>query len=257
MISFHVATMKEKVVEFAEKLRNLGYSVWICLDIAGGDAFRDSIVTNVVKCSVFLPFINEGWAKSKECLWECNIAQRRALVTGAPVILPIYIGGFSWMEKYPLVYGMSCNTNGLALQNDDWDDVFAKLLTSLQVHITRPAIYALTNNNNANVGHLPQQIQAVPSPLSSPSPSLSPSPSSPSPSKFSFESKNAEEWNVDDVCTWLSSINLSEHVPAFRENDVDGDMLLTFHTTHFEDLGVKNSIQQHKIKQKLSKYVSK
>ena len=46
----------------------------MCTDIDGGDTFREEILANVRDAKVFLIFLNEKWAKSQECTFECNYA---------------------------------------------------------------------------------------------------------------------------------------------------------------------------------------
>lgn len=54
-----------------------GISTWMCTDIDGGDSFREEILANVRDAKVFLIFLNEKWAKSQECTFECNYAMVR------------------------------------------------------------------------------------------------------------------------------------------------------------------------------------
>lgn len=53
---------------------------------------------------------------------------------------------------------------------------------------------------------------------------------------------------VDDVCNWLNSISLSQYSDSFRENYVDGVLLVTLTTTELrDDLGVTNLHHRRRI----------
>jgi hypothetical protein len=46
---------------------------------------------------------------------------------------------------------------------------------------------------------------------------------------------------VDNVCAWLDRLGLAEHAPRFRENDVDGSLLMTLTRDELtDDLGIKS-----------------
>ena len=50
---------------------------------------------------------------------------------------------------------------------------------------------------------------------------------------------NLTSWSVDDVCFWLVSENLGNFVDTFKENEVDGECLLTLDNTLLkDDLGI-------------------
>jgi len=76
MISFNVRTARDLAVALKEKLHQHGYSTWLCLDMDVGSNFRSEIVLAATSSKIIIPLINEGWANSKECQYEINIAQR-------------------------------------------------------------------------------------------------------------------------------------------------------------------------------------
>jgi len=119
MISLHVDSTKE----FASKLRSYllenGYSVWICTDLNIGTDYRNEIIIAARTCKVFMPLINENWAKSKECEFEYNIAQRRRAKTEKyPIIMPIVLTTFD-STQYDIVEALLANYNVIFSKNLD------------------------------------------------------------------------------------------------------------------------------------------
>ncbi|CAD6190814.1 unnamed protein product [Caenorhabditis auriculariae] len=49
---------------------------------------------------------------------------------------------------------------------------------------------------------------------------------------------NVSSWSVDDVCSWLNSLGLSQYSPQFKNNDVQGNELIHLERGDFKDLGV-------------------
>ncbi len=50
---------------------------------------------------------------------------------------------------------------------------------------------------------------------------------------------NLTSWSVDDVCFWLVSESLGNFVETFRDNEVDGECLLTLDNKLLkDDLGI-------------------
>jgi len=60
-----------------------------------------------------IPLINEGWAISKECQYEVNIAQRNFLTIDKPIMIPALFDATVDYKKYPLAYGILCNINAI------------------------------------------------------------------------------------------------------------------------------------------------
>lgn len=48
----------------------------------------------------------------------------------------------------------------------------------------------------------------------------------------------ASNWSVDEVVTWLETMQLSEYVESFMKNDIRGKELLTLGRRDLKDLGV-------------------
>ena len=126
--------MNKYASQLEEKLQKHGIKSFLCTRMKPGEDFRNAITVNAVKCRLFVPFINEEWAKSEECTFELNCVLRSYATTKTPQIVPIIIGGFSWIDvvKYPHVYNITANTNCAVLQNDDWDKVFEEIITMLK-----------------------------------------------------------------------------------------------------------------------------
>jgi len=133
-LSHHCASMNKYAVQLDEKLRSLGINTFICTSMKPGDDFRHSIIVNAVKCKIFVAFINELWAASEECISEFNCALRGFNVKKTPLIMPIVIGGFGWIdvEVYADVFNITSNTNCAVLNGDDWDSVFDAMIDSIK-----------------------------------------------------------------------------------------------------------------------------
>ena len=135
-LSHHVKSMNRYVCQLGDKLKEMGISAFICTNMKPGDDYRDTITLNAVKCKIFIPFINEAWAKSKECISEFNCAHRTYTTTKRPQIAPIIIGGFDWIkvEKYPVAVNITSNFNCALLENDNWDKVFTEIVRTIETH---------------------------------------------------------------------------------------------------------------------------
>mmetsp|Transcript_7689 Transcript_7689/g.21399 ORF Transcript_7689/g.21399 Transcript_7689/m.21399 type:complete len:189 (-) Transcript_7689:147-713(-) len=64
--------------------------------------------------------------------------------------------------------------------------------------------------------------------------------------------KAIETFDIEDVCLWVFAIGLGEKADAFRENAVDGAMLLTLGDTDFAELGL-SSLQGKKVLSSIGK----
>ena len=61
----------------------------------------------------------------------------------------------------------------------------------------------------------------------------------PSSSMSRLNPANLTSWSVEDVCFWLLAQNLGNFVDTFRENEVDGECLLTLNNRLLkDDLGI-------------------
>ena len=62
----------------------------------------------------------------------------------------------------------------------------------------------------------------------------------------------------EDVIAYLAYIKLEEYIPAFKENEVDGPMLLEIiqNKAALKELGVRSAVHQIKIRNKLLEYVT-
>lgn len=63
--------------------------------------------------------------------------------------------------------------------------------------------------------------------------------SGPSQSMSRLNPSNLTSWSVDDVCFWLISQSLGNFVDVFKDNEVDGECLLTLDNKLLkDDLGI-------------------
>jgi hypothetical protein len=63
--------------------------------------------------------------------------------------------------------------------------------------------------------------------------------------------KDPVTYDIDEVCIWITAIGLGSKVDVFRENAVDGDMLLSLTAEDFVDPLGLTSLQAKKIKRSL------
>eukprot|EP01038_Epipyxis_sp_PR26KG_P006390 gene6390-8803_t len=121
MISINVKTMGETGELLKSFFERNNITCWICTSMNGGVEFREEIVEAVKKCKIFLPLINDEWARSGECKDEYNLAKRLNLTSHEsgrtvegekrlPVILPIAFPNLIW-NKYSHVELLAASTN--------------------------------------------------------------------------------------------------------------------------------------------------
>ena len=135
-LSHHVGSMNKYACQLRDKLKATGISVFICTDMKPGDYYREAITVNATQCKIFIPFINEAWAKSEECIIESNCALRCYTAAKTPQIVPIIIGGFKWIDpvKHPNTFIITSNTNCAELKANNWDEVFEKIVGTIKIH---------------------------------------------------------------------------------------------------------------------------
>ena len=123
MISLHVASMEKSARILKVVLKEQGYNVWICTDMVGGVDFRTEIVAAVNRCTVFIPLINNAWAKSGECSDEFSLAKRLHLTSHEsgrtqrdqprlPIFIPFAFSDLDW-NAYPHIQLLAASTNFL------------------------------------------------------------------------------------------------------------------------------------------------
>lgn len=76
-------------------------------------------------------------------------------------------------------------------------------------------------------------------------------------SEPSFKTTPLGAWSVDDVCKWLESIGLGEHIESFRENEMMGEHLLDITKDDLKELGVRKMGHQKTLLSKLSQFTDK
>ena len=110
-LSHCVASMGVHAVALSEKIRNEGYSTFICTQMDPGQDFRRQITVNAANCKIMIIFLDSKWAQSKECLSEFNCAYSCYNKTQAPQIIPVVVGGFQWIcpRKFPEVNCITAN----------------------------------------------------------------------------------------------------------------------------------------------------
>jgi len=278
MISLNLATATDLARSFQRFIEAKGFSTWICLDASAGNQFRTDIVSAASKSAVFLAFINEAWAKSKECQFEFNVALRKNLTKGRPEIIPVIVGQFD-LDAYPAVDGMLCNTNALFLPNpDDSGDCFDKILHSINDHNVEPSGV----QKDGDEKHVSAPNSPKSSAVTMASPLLSVStlalssqhrgstmPSSTTvgslqvavvepPKPVAKQPKpEALKWTVDQVCEYLDkSVGhavFKDYEKHFRHSFVDGYMLFDVDDSDMEGaLNIKNSIHRKRFKKRIA-----
>ena len=91
--------------------------------MVGGVDFRNAIVDAVKTCTIFLPLINDAWAKSGECSDEFSLAKRLHLTsheTGRternqprlPIFIPFAFSDLDW-NAHPHIQLLAASTNFL------------------------------------------------------------------------------------------------------------------------------------------------
>jgi len=126
MISFHVESSKVLAKQLKEYLEQRNISVFVCTDLKPGSNFRTKIATAALHCKVFVPLINEEWAKSKECDYEYNIAQRSSIKEGHPIIAPIIVTKFD-VKLYDIVQALLCNFNVIFMNDEPPENAFTAI----------------------------------------------------------------------------------------------------------------------------------
>jgi hypothetical protein len=82
MISINVKSMAKSAARLKTWLEAHGVKVWVCtVNLSGGQDFREGIVHAAKRCAVFMPLINDAWARSGECKDEFNLAKRLNLTS--------------------------------------------------------------------------------------------------------------------------------------------------------------------------------
>jgi hypothetical protein len=120
-ISLQVGSMKPSALILKKALEDIGLKVWICVEMVGGDDFRDEIVRGLKSSKVFLPLINQAWALSGECKDEFNLAKRLNLTSHEkgltqrnqermPIIIPIAFSDLLW-DDHPHVELLAASVN--------------------------------------------------------------------------------------------------------------------------------------------------
>ncbi|TRY94460.1 hypothetical protein DNTS_011378 [Danionella cerebrum] len=67
----------------------------------------------------------------------------------------------------------------------------------------------------------------------------------------SCQNRSVSEWTTQQVCCWLTGLNLDQYVSMFTAKQVDGEKLLKLDSTALKDLGVESSQDRGLIKKKL------
>ena len=138
-LSHHVSSINSIARKFEDELDKLDITTFLCTSVRPGQDYRRLLTINAVKCKVFIAFINNAWAKSNECTNEFNCALSSFNKTLHPIIIPIVIGGFDWIydsiEEYPDAFNIISNFQCETLQDNDWEDVFQRVLRIIRKEI--------------------------------------------------------------------------------------------------------------------------
>ncbi|CAH1788608.1 unnamed protein product, partial [Owenia fusiformis] len=60
------------------------------------------------------------------------------------------------------------------------------------------------------------------------------------------------DWTKEQVCQWLSAIDMDKYVPDFLATDINGVQLLQIDGTRLKEIGVSNSNDKTFIKKKIT-----
>jgi len=127
-ISLNVSSMKESALHLKNYLESKGLSVWICVDLLGGENYRDEIIKALKSCSVMILLINEEWALSGECQDEYALAKRLNLTSHEsgrskrenprkPCFIPIAFPNLNW-TSHSHVELLAASTNFITHNNN-------------------------------------------------------------------------------------------------------------------------------------------
>jgi len=120
--------MKESALHLKNYLESKGLSVWICVDILGGENYRDEIIKAVKTCCVMVLLINDEWALSGECQDEYALAKRLNLTSHEsgrtkrenprkPSFIPIAFPNLNW-TAHSHVELLAASTNFITHNSD-------------------------------------------------------------------------------------------------------------------------------------------
>ena len=129
MISLHCASMASSAKKLKEYLESRGMVVWVCIEMSGGENYRDSIVDAIDRAEVVVIMLNEEWALSGECQDEYNYAKRLNLTSyesgrsergqaRLPVFCPIAFKNLNW-GSHKHVRLLAANTNFIVHDGDN------------------------------------------------------------------------------------------------------------------------------------------
>lgn len=74
--------MSRKMISFCVlKTEDQGFSIFLCVDMSGGEQYRNAIVHAASACTYFIILLNQEWGLSGECEDEYNLAKRKNLTS--------------------------------------------------------------------------------------------------------------------------------------------------------------------------------
>ena len=110
-LSHCVASTGVQAMSLKKKLKAAGYTTFVCTAMSAGQELRREITANAANCKVMIIFLDDSWAKSKECISEFNCAYSCFNKTETPRIIPVVMEGFQWIDpvKFPEAHCITAN----------------------------------------------------------------------------------------------------------------------------------------------------
>lgn len=149
MISLQVGSMQASAKKLQSYLQSRGMKVWVCVDMMGGDNYRNEIIDAIEAADFFIILLNNKWALSGECEFEYNYAIRLNLtsyesgrtsrgVARKPVFIPIAFSDLDW-GAHRHVRLLAANTNFIVhndvnLVDSDATATIKSVASSIQQH---------------------------------------------------------------------------------------------------------------------------
>jgi len=216
--------------ELNQYIRDKGYSTWICVEMQGGNNYRDEIVVNAAGSKVLIALMNVKWADSKECRYEFNIALRANLTKGFPHIIPVIMENFDW-SSYPTLVGTMANTNAIFYEPNNPSATWNKVVDSFAAL----GLQAKGQINSTPAASIASPDVKVVSPLPS----------------------DIAKWDIKNVSQWSQSLDIPVPKDAFQNSWVDGPILLEITPQDLQESLKLNGLQTKRLMREINLLKSK
>jgi len=228
MISINVRTLGEVAKELKTLIEDqLNAKVWICVDMTGGQNYRDEIVKAIDKAFAVILLVNNDWAESAECEDEYNYAKRLHLTSKSdprkPFIIPVAFPDLDWQKRSHIRLLMS-STNAIVVKEPNTQVVWPLLKDAL---VGLGLVQSLVDSSG----------------------------------KIDFN-KHIDrnvflKFNSAQVVQWLEHVGLSNMKKGVLDNEVTGqDLVDNADSNGLKELGLSSQIQINKAIKLLSEFKS-